>query len=90
MKWLEQKMQDRLEMSRRLNKQVEMYTQRGATVRFHPTGVLEISRPQSKTMENGKELPAWRREVEVFARCAGYQQYDLSFSSEGVARVMPL
>jgi hypothetical protein len=90
MKWLEQKMQDRLGMSRRLNKSVVMYTQRGAHVVFHPSGVLEISRPNSKTMENGKELPAWRREVETFAKCAGYQQYDLRFSSEGVARVMPL
>ena len=90
MKWLEQKMQDRLVIARRLNKQVEMQTQRGAKVLFHPNGVLEISRPNSKTMEGNKELPAWRREVEVFAKCAGYQQYDLSFSSEGVARVMPL
>lgn len=87
---LEEKMQNRLVMAKRLNKMVEWQTTRGVTVQFFPDGRIEFSRPNSKTMVGLDPLPAWRREVEVFARDAGYSQYDLSFNSEGLAKVTPL
>jgi hypothetical protein len=91
MQWLQQKMQDRIKVCKRLNQPVELTMKRGAKVLFHPDGKLEISREGSETMRCGVPLQAWLTEVKTFASCAGYSQYDLSFDElTGTARVTPL